>query len=64
MVAFVHLYEQPALRARFGTQYEQYTHAVPGWLARLHPFHPTDHPDRPLQTESSQVRLARECQGS
>jgi protein-S-isoprenylcysteine O-methyltransferase Ste14 len=47
MVAFVHLYEQPALRARFGTQYEQYTHAVPAWLPRLRPFHPDDHPDRP-----------------
>ncbi|TYK46902.1 methyltransferase family protein [Actinomadura decatromicini] len=47
MVAFVHLYEQPALRARFGTQYEQYVQAVPAWLPRLRPFHPDDRPGRP-----------------
>ena len=33
-VAFVHLYEEPALRRRFGEPYEQYLRDVPGWLPR------------------------------
>jgi protein-S-isoprenylcysteine O-methyltransferase Ste14 len=39
--AFVHLYEQPTLRRRFGKQYEQYRASVPAWLPRLRPYRPT-----------------------
>jgi protein-S-isoprenylcysteine O-methyltransferase Ste14 len=28
---FVHVYEEPALRQRYGAQYEAYCEAVPGW---------------------------------
>jgi protein-S-isoprenylcysteine O-methyltransferase Ste14 len=38
--AFVRLYEEPTLRARFGEGYEIYLRAVPGWLPRLHPWRP------------------------
>jgi protein-S-isoprenylcysteine O-methyltransferase Ste14 len=37
---FVRLYEEPALRARFGDQYEAYRRAVPGWWPRLRPWEP------------------------
>jgi protein-S-isoprenylcysteine O-methyltransferase Ste14 len=30
--AFVKLYEEPALRRRYGAQYEDYCAAVPGWI--------------------------------
>jgi protein-S-isoprenylcysteine O-methyltransferase Ste14 len=33
-VAFVRLYEEPALARRYGAQYEAYRQAVPGWLPR------------------------------
>jgi len=33
--AFVHWYEEPALRRRFGTDYETYRHEVPAWRPRL-----------------------------
>jgi protein-S-isoprenylcysteine O-methyltransferase Ste14 len=32
---FVHWYEEPALRRRFGEQYEAYRREVPGWWPRL-----------------------------
>ena len=32
--AFVHLYEEPNLRQRFGADYEEYLRTVPGWLPR------------------------------
>ena len=32
--AFVRWYEQPTLRRRFGSQYENYLREVPGWLPR------------------------------
>jgi protein-S-isoprenylcysteine O-methyltransferase Ste14 len=32
--AFVRLHEEPALRRRYGEQYEAYRRAVPGWLPR------------------------------
>jgi protein-S-isoprenylcysteine O-methyltransferase Ste14 len=35
---FVRLYEEPTLSERFGTSYEAYRDAVPGWLPRLHPW--------------------------
>lgn len=37
-VAFVLGYEQPALRRRFGAQYETYQRAVPGWWPRWRPY--------------------------
>jgi protein-S-isoprenylcysteine O-methyltransferase Ste14 len=33
-VAFTRWYEEPALRRRYGEQYEQYRQEVPGWLPR------------------------------
>jgi protein-S-isoprenylcysteine O-methyltransferase Ste14 len=39
-VAFVRGYEEPALRRRFGDQYEAYRRAVPGWWPRLRPWSP------------------------
>jgi protein-S-isoprenylcysteine O-methyltransferase Ste14 len=35
---FVLLYEEPALRGRFGPEYERYTRAVPRWMPRLRPW--------------------------
>ena len=32
--AFVHWYEEPTLRRRFGAEYEEYRRAVPGWWPR------------------------------
>lgn len=32
---FVHWYEEPTLRRRFGTAYEEYLRTVPGWWPRL-----------------------------
>jgi protein-S-isoprenylcysteine O-methyltransferase Ste14 len=32
--SFVHWYEEPALRRRFGAGYDEYLRAVPGWLPR------------------------------
>jgi protein-S-isoprenylcysteine O-methyltransferase Ste14 len=37
-VAFVHWYEEPALRRRFGADYEAYRRAVPGWWPRRRPW--------------------------
>lgn len=34
VVAFVKLHEEPALRARYGDQYDAYRAAVPGWWPR------------------------------
>ena len=33
--AFVRLYEEPALRRRYGAEYEAYREAVPGWWPRV-----------------------------
>lgn len=35
---FVRVYEEPTLSARFGSSYDAYHRAVPGWLPRLHPW--------------------------
>ena len=40
VVAFVHWYEEPTLRRRFGEQYEAYTRAVPPWWPRRRPWEP------------------------
>jgi protein-S-isoprenylcysteine O-methyltransferase Ste14 len=40
VVAFVRLYEEPALTRKFGAAYEQYRHNVPRWLPRLTPWRP------------------------
>jgi protein-S-isoprenylcysteine O-methyltransferase Ste14 len=36
--AFVRWYEEPALRRRFGEEYEAYRRAVPGWWPARRPF--------------------------
>ncbi len=33
--SFVHWYEEPWLRSRFGAAYEDYASRVPGWLPRI-----------------------------
>jgi protein-S-isoprenylcysteine O-methyltransferase Ste14 len=33
--SFVHWYEEPALRRRFGEEYEEYLRTVPGWWPRV-----------------------------
>ncbi|HEU4954542.1 MAG TPA: isoprenylcysteine carboxylmethyltransferase family protein [Gemmatimonadales bacterium] len=38
MAAFVRLYEEPALRARFGSDYAIYRSAVPAWIPRVRPW--------------------------
>lgn len=38
MASFVHFYEEPTLSRRYGTEYDAYRHAVPGWLPRLTPW--------------------------
>ena len=37
-IGFVHFYEEPTLRKRFGTDYDRYRRAVPGWLPRWRPW--------------------------
>lgn len=38
MVAFATWYEEPALLARFGPEYEEYCRNVPAWWPRLRPW--------------------------
>jgi protein-S-isoprenylcysteine O-methyltransferase Ste14 len=40
MVAFVRCYEEPGLTRRYGTAYEAYRRAVPGWWPRARPWRP------------------------
>ncbi len=35
---FVRLYEEPTLAEQFGSSYERYRRAVPGWVPRLRPW--------------------------
>jgi protein-S-isoprenylcysteine O-methyltransferase Ste14 len=42
--AMVHWHEEPSLTRNFGTQYETYRAAVPGWLPRLRPWQPPSSP--------------------
>lgn len=35
---FVRLHEEPALRRRYGSAYDRYREAVPGWWPRLRPW--------------------------
>jgi protein-S-isoprenylcysteine O-methyltransferase Ste14 len=39
VTAFVRWYEEPALRRKFGAEYDAYRSAVPGWWPRLRPYH-------------------------
>ncbi|MGR6920738.1 methyltransferase family protein [[Actinomadura] parvosata] len=36
--SFVHWYEEPHLRRKFGADYDAYRAHVPGWWPRLHPY--------------------------
>ncbi len=38
--AFVRWYEEPTLARQFGSQYEAYRRAVPGWWPRRRPWSP------------------------
>ncbi len=40
--AFAYGYEEPTLRRRYGTEYEDYRRAVPGWWPRLRPWTPSE----------------------
>ena len=42
VAAFVRWYEEPALAARFGADYEAYRGAVRAWRPRLRPWTPDD----------------------
>jgi protein-S-isoprenylcysteine O-methyltransferase Ste14 len=42
VVSFAHWYEEPALRRRFGEQYDRYRRAVPGWVPRRRPWQAGD----------------------
>ena len=42
MAAFVRWYEEPVLQARFGSHYEEYRGAVPGWIPRTRPWRPAE----------------------
>jgi protein-S-isoprenylcysteine O-methyltransferase Ste14 len=39
---FVYFYEEPTLRKKFGTEYEQYCHNVRRWCPRLRPWKKPD----------------------
>jgi protein-S-isoprenylcysteine O-methyltransferase Ste14 len=38
VATFVVTYEEPTLERQFGSDYEAYRRAVPGWVPRLHPW--------------------------
>ena len=41
---FVRVYEEPTLRQQFGSEYEAYCAAVPGWWPRRRPWRPDRQP--------------------
>ncbi len=43
--SFVHWYEEPTLRRRFGEEYEEYRRAVPAWWPRRDPWRRRRHGD-------------------
>ena len=45
VASFVRWREEPVLARRFGTPYAEYRRAVPGWVPRLRPWHPSPTPD-------------------
>ena len=47
MVAFVRLYEEPALRRRYGAEYDAYCRTVPRWWPRLTWPSSRDHGSQP-----------------
>lgn len=44
--AMVHWHEEPELRRKFGSEFDAYQRAVPGWLPRPRPRHVTPPPPR------------------
>jgi protein-S-isoprenylcysteine O-methyltransferase Ste14 len=40
--SFVHFYEEPTLQRQFPADYDRYREAVPGWLPRIRPYHPSE----------------------
>ncbi|HET7279895.1 MAG TPA: isoprenylcysteine carboxylmethyltransferase family protein [Dermatophilaceae bacterium] len=52
VAAFVRIYEEPTLRAHYGTQYDAYTRAVPAWIPRLTPWRADSADDRPRGTST------------
>jgi protein-S-isoprenylcysteine O-methyltransferase Ste14 len=41
MAAFVRWYEEPVLRERYASQYDEYRKAVPAWIPRVRPWRRT-----------------------
>ncbi|GAA3557297.1 isoprenylcysteine carboxylmethyltransferase family protein [Kribbella ginsengisoli] len=44
MATFVRYYEEPVLRQRYGSQYDDYRKAVPAWIPRVRPWRRTAPP--------------------
>jgi protein-S-isoprenylcysteine O-methyltransferase Ste14 len=44
MAAFVRWHEEPVLRQRYGSQYEEYCKTVPPWIPKVRPSRRTDRP--------------------
>jgi len=40
VATFVRVYEEPTLHSQFGSDYDEYRRAVPGWIPRLRPWTP------------------------
>lgn len=41
VAAFVRIYEEPTLSARYGEEYDEYRRAVPAWWPRVRPWSPS-----------------------
>ena len=41
VAAFVRIYEEPTLSARYGDEYDEYRRAVPAWWPRVRPWSPS-----------------------